>query len=240
MSSTSKQKLTPSFDLIASAWKLYKRGFFHFIGMYLWGLLGLLPLAVVAGLAISLYTFADWQTPFFYVLFGFVGLLALAWAIYFTTRAKIGWLMLIKNDFKGIRPTFNETKPYFWRYLWASLVVGLITFVLIFFLLVPAIYVAVIFAFALIAIVFEDKRTFSSIERSYDLVKSYWWPVFGRFILIGFLALIASFFLNIPLAFLEGALRDIWMALVNIFWALTGPFFLVYSYQLYLDLKAKN
>ncbi|MDP3837034.1 MAG: hypothetical protein Q8Q67_02955 [bacterium] len=239
-STTNKAQLINPKDLFVASWKVYQRGFFHFIGMYLWGLVGVLPLAVVAATAVLLYTQAGWNNAFFYVIAGLLGLAALAWAIYYTTRAKIGWLVLIKNDFKDIKASFKETKPYFWTYLWASLITGLITFALVFFLVIPAIIVGVLYAFATFAIVFEGKRTFSSIERSYDLVKNYWWPVFGRFVLLGVVAMIVSVALNFPLDYLEGAAHDLLVFLINVFWALVGPFFLVYSYQLYLDLKSKN
>ncbi|MGE5425943.1 MAG: hypothetical protein ACM3PZ_02630 [Bacillota bacterium] len=230
-------KLTPSFDLIGESWRIYRQGFFGFIGMYLWGLAGLIPLAAVAILAAVLYAWTGWKDASFYVLFGVLGLAGLAWAIYYSVRAKIGWLILIRDGFKDVKGSFMKAKDYFWRYFWASLVVGLIVFALVFFLLVPAIIAGIYYAFALIVIIFEEKRTFSSIERSYDLVKGYWWPVFGRFLLVALIALLVSFFLNLPEPYITGWVHSAYVALINVFWALAGPFFLVYSYRLYNDVK---
>jgi len=229
--------LTPSFKLMGSSWRLYKKGFFSFISMYLWGLLGVVPLGIVAVIGAVLYKFANWQNVLFFVVFGILGLAALAWAIYYLTRAKIGWLVLIKNDFSDVRKAFKESRPYFWRYFWSSLVTGLIVFALFFFLIVPSIVAAVFYAFASVVIIFEEKRTFSSIERSYDLVKNNWWPVFGRIALLALFAIIISSILNIPEPHLIGRAHNLYVSLINVFWALVGPYFLVFNYMLYLDVK---
>ena len=235
-----KPKLTPTFKLMAASWHLYVRGFINFIGMYLWGLLGLLPLFVLVLLAWLVFLVAGWQSFGLYCLFGALGLLALAWAIYYGTRAKVGLLLLIRDDFKSVNGAFKESRIFFWRYLWASLLITLITVVLLFCLVVPGIAVMIFYAFALFAVVFENKRTFSSVERSYDLVKGYWWPVFGRILFLTVLAVLISIIFNLPMPHLSGWQLNSYSAVINLIWMLISPFFLVYAYYIYKDLVAKK
>lgn len=236
----SKSKMTPSLQTLDHSWRLYLRGLISFIGMYLWGLLGLLPFLVLVLLGLLVFMLMSWHFMALYVLFGLLGLATFAWAIYYGTRAKIGIMLLLKNDFKSVKADFEESKKYFWRFLWASLLVALLTVVLSLFLIIPGIVVAVFYAFALFAVVFADKRTFSSLEYSYDLVKKYWWPVFGRFMLLGLIAFVLISIMNIPMAYLNDAGKQVYSIFFNLIWALLTPYFLVYTYFMYRDLVSKQ
>ncbi|MBN2884914.1 hypothetical protein JXE04_03240 [Patescibacteria group bacterium] len=238
--SSSRSKMTPFLQTLIQAWRLYVRGFVSFIGMYLWGLLGLLPVLVLALLALLVFMVLSWHFFVLYVLFALLGLASFAWAIYYGTRAKIGLILLLKNDFKSVKADFKESKKYFWRFLWASLLVSLITIVLSLFLIIPGIVVGVSYAFTLFAVVLADKRTFSSIEKSYDLVKKYWWPVFGRFLLLGLIAFVLVLVMNIPMSYLNDMGKQVYSTFFNLVWAILTPYFLVYTYFMYQDLVSKQ
>ena len=175
-----------------------------------------------------------------YILFGLLGLAAFAWAIYYGTRAKIGIMLLLKNDFKSVKADFKGSKKYFWRFLWISLLVALITVALSIFFIIPGIVVAVFYAFASFSVVLANKRTFSALENSYDLVKKYWWPVFGRFLLLGLIAIVLTLIMNIPMAYLNDVGKQVYSTIFNLIWALLTPYFLVYTYFMYRDLVYKQ
>lgn len=234
-----RPKMAPSLQTLTKSWGLYWRGLISFVGMYLWGLVGLIPLFILTLLAWLVFYSLDWHSFILYVLFGILGLASLAWAIYYGTRSKIGLLLLLKNNFKSVNEDFKESKKYFWRYLWASLLVSLISIALMIFFIIPGIIVAVLYSFALFVVVFENGRIFSSVEKSYDLVKRYWWPVFGRFMLLGLIAVILISVTNIPLEYLEGTAKEIYSVVFNLIWALLTPYFLVYTYFMYRDLASK-
>jgi hypothetical protein len=109
-----------------------------------------------------------------------------------------------------------------------------------FFFLVPGIIVAVLYSFALFVVVLEKGRTFSSIEKSYDLVKKYWWPVFGRFMLLALIASVLVTVTNIPMNYLQDIAKEIYSVIFNLVWALLTPYFLVYTYFMYRDLISKQ
>jgi len=233
-------KMAPSLQTLVKSWSLYWRGLISFIGMYLWGLVGLIPLFAVALLALLVFNVLNWHYFSVYILFGFLGLASFAWAIYYGVRSKIGLLLLLKHDFKSVNQDFKESKKYFWRYFWASLLVALISFALMIFFIIPGIIVAVLYSFALFVVIFEDGRTFSSVEKSYDLVKKYWWPVFGRFMLLGLIAFILVSITNIPMNYLHDAAKEVYSVIFNLIWALLTPYFLVYTYFMYKDLSSKK
>ena len=235
-----KTKMAPSLQTLVKSWSLYWRGLVSFVGMYLWGLVGLIPVLVLSLLALLVFYTLAWHFVALYVLFGILGLASFAWAIYYGTRSKIGLLLLLKHDFKSVNDDFKESKKYFWRYLWVSLLVALISFALMIFFLVPGIIVAVLYSFALFVVVFEKGRTFSSIEKSYDLVKKYWWPVFGRFMLLGLIAFILISITNIPMNYLHDTAKEIYSVIFNLIWALLTPYFLVYTYFMYRDLASRQ
>jgi hypothetical protein len=238
--SSVKSKMNPSLQTLTLAWHLYVRGFASFISMYLWGLFGLIPLLVLILLALLVFIVMAWHSFFLYVLFGLLGLAAFAWAIYYGTRAKIGVMLLLKNDFKSVKADFKESKKYFWRFFWASLLLTLITIILSFFLIIPGVVVGIFCAFTLFVIVLADKRIFSSIEKSYDLVKKYWWPVFWRFLLLGIIALICILIINIHMSYLNNTAKQVYSTFFNLFWALFTPYFSVYTYLMYNDLVSKQ
>lgn len=237
---TTKTKMTPSLQTLIKAWKLYWRGLISFVGMYLWGLVGLIPLSVLTVLALLVFYTLEWHFFALYALFGVLGLASFAWAIYYGTRSKIGLILLLKHDFKSVNADFKETKKYFWRYLWTSLLVGLITVALMIFFLIPGIIVAVLYSMALFVLIFEKGRTFSSIEKSYDLVKKYWWPVFGRFMLLSLIAFVLVSITSIPMNFLSDTAKEVYSIIFNLIWALLTPYFLVYTYFMYRDLASKQ
>mgnify|MGYP001806701289 CR=1 FL=1 len=234
-----KKKLKPATELTISAWQLYVRGFSDFIGMYLWGLLGQLPLIAVM-VTVLVFKHFSVNDIGLYLLLGIFGLFALAWSIYYGTRAKIGLLLLIKNDFSGVRASFRESKEFFTTYLLTSLLTFLLTIVLLFCLVIPGIIVAVFYSFALFAVIIEKKRTFSAVERSYDLVKGYWWPVFGRILFLVLLAILASLVLGLPEYWLDSNMKETYRLITNVVWILLSPFFITYTYSLYQDLKTKK
>lgn len=235
-----KVKMLSPLQILIKSWSLYWRGLNSFIGMYLWGLVGLIPLSVLSLLVLLVFYVLAWHSIILYVLFGVLGLASFAWAIYYGTRSKIGLLLLLKHDFKNVNSDFKESKKYFWRYLWVSLLVILISFTLMMFFVVPGIFVAVLYSFALFVVIFEDGRIFSSVEKSYDLVKKYWWPVFARFILLALIAFILISITNIPMNYLHDTAKDVYSVIFNLIWALISPYFLVYTYFMYRDLSSKQ
>lgn len=236
----SSPALTPFFDLLSKSWKLYCRGFVSFVEMYLWALIGLIPLFILLLLALFLAPFLS-PIPFYlYVVFGFLSLFAVAWAIYYGTRAEIGIILLLKNNFSKVKDNFLESKKFFWRYILLSITYTLMLIVLFLLLIVPGVVAYVFFSLSYLVLVIEDKRVFSSLERSADLVKGKWWKVFGRFLGLLVIGLLISAILSLPVNHLSDLAAPVYSVVSNIIWVLITPFFTIFFYHIYKDLSRSH
>jgi len=163
-------------------------------------------------------------------------------AVVYSIRSKVASILLLKNNFTSAKENFDEAKPYFVPFLGVSLLLVVLVIAWGFVLFVPAIIFAIYYGFAQYTLVIDGKRPFSAIEHSYDLVKGYWWPVFGRFCLISLIGIIIYAIISAPLNYMqEGETPALLYSLfVNIIWAILSPYFLIYSYKVYESLKKTN
>lgn len=236
-----KLKLLSAKELFRASWQIYIKKFSDFVEMYLWGMLGLLPLIGVGFLAAILFLWLNLNLWPLYIFISILGLAALAWSIYYGTRAKIGLLLIIQDEATSVKEKFNQSRQYFWPYFIVSIVTTLLILLAMLLLIIPGLVLAIYWSFVLLVVVIENKRIVSEVtKRSHALVKGYWWPVCGRILLMVILALIVSAILNIPMSSLDGTAEQAYTVVINIFWALVSPLFLVYSYLLYQDLVKKN
>lgn len=236
-----KLKLMSISELWRSSWQIYIKKFSDFVEMYLWGMLGLLPLIGVGFLGAILFLGLNLNLWPVYILILILGIAALAWSIYYGTRAKIGLLLIIQNETVSVKENFKQSREYFWPYFLISIVTTILIILALLLLIVPGIILAIYWSFALLVTVIEKKKTVSeATKRSYALVKGYWWPVCGRILFMVILALILSAILNIPMSSLDGTAEKAYALVINIIFALLSPLFLVYSYLLYQDLVKKN
>lgn len=119
-----------------------------------------------------------------------------------------------------------------------SLMMGLlivIGFVLLFF---PGLYLAVVLAFSLWAVVLDNKSGSDALKQSRDLVRGRWWAVFGR---LAALIVIVWIVIALPANILQSLGLEIWGSLYALAISLlTTPFAVAYSYLLYQALKGKS
>jgi hypothetical protein len=149
---------------------------------------------------------------------------------------------LIKNDFTSAKENFKEAKPYFIRFLGVSLLLVVLVIAWGFVFIIPAFIFAIYYGFAQYVLVAEDKRPFTSVERSYDLVRGYFWPVLGRLALISVIAIFIYWIMMLPMTNLESNewAASFYSIFVNLVWAVISPYFLIYSYNIYKSLKKTN
>ena len=63
-------------------------------------------------------------------------------------------------------------------------------------LIIPGIWLAIRFAFAPWLIIVEEQAPYAAMRRSAELVKGFWWAVFGRLFLVGVIGFAVSFVLG--------------------------------------------
>jgi len=236
-----KPKLTPVYDLLESAIKTWWKNLTKFIKIYLWGaLFALIPGAIMVVLVL-LAKSSFGASPFVLIPLVLLSGVCFLAALYLIIRAYIGIFLLVKNDYQGNElEIFKGTKKYFWSYLWLSILTTIFVLLWTCLLIVPGIIYSVFYSFAVYAFFFEDLKGMQAIKRSISLVKNYWWPVFGRFIVIGALLWALMMILSIPVYFIDqnSIFASFWGAVIQIVSFLIGPISLLYFYQIYKDLVA--
>lgn len=243
-----KEKIIKSFDLIKESWQVYFKNLLKFLEVLLYGLIGVVPMCILVSLIIAYVTsgIADSASVVVNTIFGIVAFFAFIasayLAIVYSVRAKVASILLLKNNFTSAKSNFKEAEPYFVSFLGVSLLLVVLVIAWGFVFIIPAFVFAVYYGLAQYVLVIENKRPFSAIERSYDLVRGYFWPVFGRFFLMVVIAFGAYWILSLPMSGMEEGETNylIYNFILNIVWAILSPYFLVYTYKVYQSLKETN
>jgi hypothetical protein len=249
----SKEKLILTFNLFKKSWDFYRRRFLDFIEMYLWGLLGAVPLLVIALIFLGVSALG-FEQMLLRIVFIVLLLLALLWSLYYGIRAHIGIILLIKNTEAKVKATFLETDNFFRDYVVVSLVSGFFLVLLTLLLIVPGVIFYVYWSFATMLVVVEGiKSTMPALKRSKSLVKGYWWAVAGRLLFIGVLYSLLIAIIMIPadtnidpvtkietFKYLSQEAGQFYVVFVNIISAILSPLLAAYTYFLYKDLSAKK
>ena len=243
-----KEKIISSLELLKESWLIYQKNLWKFIEVILYGLVGMIPFFIVTMLIVA-YSASGLSAKVSFSVNMFLGLLvflafiaSIYLAVVYSIRAKVASILLLKNNFTSAKENFKEAKPYFVRFLGVSLllVVLVIAWGLVF--VIPALIFAIYYGFAQYVLVVEEKRPFSSVERSYDLVKGYFWPVFGRFMLIMAIGIAIYILISWPLKYL--AETSAWFmsydVFMNLVWVIISPYFIIYPYKIYESLKKTN
>jgi len=232
-----KPKITPFFDILKIALNGWWKNINKFILIYFWGLLyTIIPVAIII---ILIGLWAAIPNLIFRVPAIFIGVWAFVFAFYFLIRIYIAIFLLVKNDYRDKElAIYKESANYFWSYFALALLMMVLICLWFFALVIPAIIFSIFYTFAVYAFFFEGKRDIDAIKRSYQLVKNYWWAVFGRYFGLSVILWALMYVLSLPLSLMveNSLLSDIWRALVQIISFLIGPISLLFSYQIYQDL----
>lgn len=130
---------------------------------------------------------------------------------------------------------YKQAKSKFWTLVWVSILVSIVVGVGLILLVIPGIYLAIIFGFAPFVIILEGVRGWKAAERSRDLVKGHWWAVFGRLLVLQIIITV----IVMVLGGIVGGLRsNILIAIVSfILPTILWPFYFAYMYLVYKALK---
>ncbi len=112
----------------------------------------------------------------------------------------------------------NKLASYAWVVILESLAVtlGFILFI------IPGIIFSIWLAFSQYAFVMEDKKGIKALSYSKELVRGYWWPIFGRLCILALGTMLIS------------SISKVGFLINSLF---TMPFGIVYLYVIYKDLK---
>jgi len=243
-----KEKMVKSFDLLYESWQVYAKNLLKFIEVFIYGLIGMVPMFVLLLLfyAYNVTGSGNLASLGTKIVLGFIGIIlfgvSLYYAIVYSLRAKVAGILLLKNNFTSARENFKASKPYVKTFLGVSLLTVVLVIAWGFVFLIPALVFGIYYGFASYILVLEDRRPFTSVERSYDLVKGYFWPVFGRLAFMSLIVIIIYALISIPMSgmVIGSAPYIAYNVFTNIIWVVLSPYFIIYFYQIYQSLNKVN
>lgn len=163
---------------------------------------------------------------------------------------------LLLNDlnqevkFSNLKDWYKRTLPYIWPIALVSLVYSIFAIIGFLALIIPGIIIMVYYSFAIYAVMFENNKFEGAFGRSRELVKGYWWAVFGRFlaglllIYLAYLSLAAIFWLlnwaivSLLKFYIPNDLAGLLYNLLSVFIGLVaGPLTIIYTYKIYSSLR---
>lgn len=239
MTKIKAQKLISIKGLFRNAWRYYKKDFkkFLIIVLIFWGITNLvlqfigpelpkIPETEIESEAIPAFVPPQAEPVFtvpWYVFFAIV-LIGVLIGI-------LGSVSLISAIKKGpkewrIKDVIKEGWSKYWSFVWVTILTGAVVLGGFLFLVIPGIIFAIQLIFSGYIVICEDKKRFSALARSEELVKGYWWPVVIRILALN--VVLISFSLVLQFIPYVG-----WLASVILFF----PFTLIYNYLIYQNLK---
>lgn len=236
--SFARQGLIPPLDLFKNSWAQYQKHFNTLvpimlvagIGMYLqWLFLFLGPnqASTVAG-----------KNPMAAV--GTFGILSLVAAVVYLIGMIWGYTALINKINKLDQPmtlgqAFTNAKPYIWPMVITGILVTIFTLIGLVLLVIPGIIVGIWLSFALYIVIAENKKGMEAVKASKAYVDGYWWPVFGRALLMGAVVIVISIVIGgIAQMFLGPKLGTLFQNIVSL---IITPWAVLYQYALYKNIR---
>ena len=208
-------------------------------------ILGFLPLVIILVIhAIATLIFQNSANiiivSIINVILGFLRIIAVLASIYIGITAQIGLLILLKNfsaDQK-IKEAFKEGRKYFWSYLAVFIITAIFVILWSILFIIPGIIFGVYYAFSRYALIFEDYKSRSALKRSKELIKNYWWAVFGRQLFIVLPLVGFAMILSIPMLFLEeeSLIANTYAVFINLIYFIISPIVIIYSVLIYRGL----
>ena len=103
-----------------------------------------------------------------------------------------------KSNDISVNEVWEGTYPLFFRVLLAQILVGIITVIAFFFLIIPGFYVAIVFSLVSVIIAVEEIGISESLGRSSRLINGHWWFTFGLIFVITIITYALSFVFQVP------------------------------------------
>lgn len=240
--SPSKATLSSVGELLKQSIEIYKQGFKKFLTLQFIPFVSALALFIVIGvwMMVNLFFKSVLNPLMVNIIFGFLGLIVLLFAIYISLLSQIAFLMMLKNfDFsKKIKDLFAESRPHLLNFVGIFLLVGLICLAGLVLFIVPGLLFIVWYSFAIYVYIFEGIKGWAALKKSKGLVKGYWWPVAWRLLVL----MLISLLISVPAEFFpnDSATQNLYNLIASIVKFLISPIFVIYPYLIYKNLVKIN
>lgn len=106
------------------------------------------------------------------------------------------------NEVPEVEEIWENVKYYFWRFLGASILLGIIAMVGFIFCILPGMFLWPIISLILAIIVFENSNFSYAFDRGFKLIKNHWWMTFGAMFIVFIVIYAALMAFILPATFL--------------------------------------
>jgi hypothetical protein len=208
--------LDPFGTLCAAAWRTYKELFGVLIGIVAGP-----ALLLVVGILMMHHRGVG----------ALLGMLLFAVGIIAFIPASVALVFAVAKKTVGVKESYKRAMPFFWPALWLGLLAFAITMGGFFMLVIPSIMLGVWLLFSNFALILEGKRGIRAMSRSREYARGYWWPIFGRYLLLSIIIVGASVVLHLIVAKIGG--RVVGDVENYLFSFMLAPLQLAFIYELY-------
>ena len=218
--SESKLALDPIGHLFSESWRVYKERFVVLIELLI------LPMVLIGVGELLLSYGIPWL---------FLGLILMAIGYVMAIAAYTGVIFSLSKGI-GVGESYRSGFAIFWPAIWIGLLVYFSVVGGMILLIIPGIVFSIWFMFGNYVLVVEGKRGGNAMSQSREYVRGYWWPLFGRYLLLGIPMGAIFMIVYFPTFFILGRVAGIFVsfALITLF----TSFSLVYIYTLYKNIIA--
>jgi len=232
-------KISSVFNLLSKSFEIYKSIFWKLILMLLIPALAGLAIGIIIGLlfGLSLLIKSAIISTILKVAIGLVSICAVTSLIIISVIAQTGLYLLIgkANENPSVKETFLKAKKFAWKFFTVKITVGVFTLLWALLFFIPGLIMALFYSLSIWAFFHEGFTGGQALKRSKELIKNYWWAVFGRFAGIFVIFMVAAI---IPPIFINShAFANLWGTLIQIILFFLTPFLIIYSQLIFKDLK---
>jgi hypothetical protein len=217
--------LLPVVELFKKSFDAYYKKVLAYVLIILFGFIGFLiflPFGLI-GFLISYGPFKNNDFNITIILVDiFLVLLGILICVIFGLWSRVALFCAVKDESLKFKESLKVAWPKIASFFWISLLVGLATLGGLILFIIPGIIFAVWFIFSIYVYIEEGIKGTEAMKRSKQLVAGYFWPIFGRILVICIVAMLLSSI-------------KVFGNIINIFFV--APYTVVFVYNLYQDLK---
>ena len=214
-------------QIISLSGQIYVQDFLRIFSISLVGVILGFPISwMVSSDDFGTHMLGLWLSPLSFV----VNLLVLSIIIFLFDQ-------LAKGESVSFNLAFQRALSRFWSYFLCSVVAGLLICLGFFLLILPGIYLSVIFLFAPYINLLDGQGVWDSLRTSKRMVKGDFWKIFGVYAIIIALGCFLTFYTYIIRKIMPGTMTIILVAVINVIAAVLWPLFVAIFYNLFMQLK---
>lgn len=232
-----KQKIRSFGDLFKDSWQLYTKYFWKFIGILAIPFIPLLVVLLLSNILTPLFSGSDIALGVINIIIGLLGILATIFMIIVFWISYAAVFKLIDKPVKKIKlkEFLLLAKKMAWPLFIVILVSQAITTFWTLLFIIPGIIFSMFYLLSPWVFFKEGFTGVTALKRSKELVAGYWWPVFGRYLL---LVLIILAIFMIPSFFIaaDTTAELVYDLISNVVSIIIMPFSLSFIYFIYKDL----